>query len=225
MPMRFADLDGTMIDVYQATTQMTDESEPELPAPCRHAPRQRSRRRGLLRRLHGEHAHRSGRQHRLRRHPRLGASPAACRSCPRSRCSSGSTGATRRASAASRGAATRSRSRSPCGAGANNLQAMVPETVGRRRAHRDHAGRQSRHLHRADHQGRRVRVLRRDGRRLRRAVRRRHDSARHLRGGCDPGQRRRRDGHLDDRRGLDLDRGLRDFGRLARLPGRATALW
>jgi large repetitive protein len=26
MPMRFADLDGTMIDVYQATTQMTDES-------------------------------------------------------------------------------------------------------------------------------------------------------------------------------------------------------
>ena len=26
MPMRFADLDGTMIDVYQAATQMTDES-------------------------------------------------------------------------------------------------------------------------------------------------------------------------------------------------------
>ena len=26
MPMRFADLDGSMIDVYQATTQMTDES-------------------------------------------------------------------------------------------------------------------------------------------------------------------------------------------------------
>jgi len=26
MPMRFADVDGTMIDVYQATTQMTDES-------------------------------------------------------------------------------------------------------------------------------------------------------------------------------------------------------
>ena len=25
-PMRFADLDGTIIDVYQATTQMTDES-------------------------------------------------------------------------------------------------------------------------------------------------------------------------------------------------------
>ena len=26
MPMRFADLDGSLIDVYQAATQMTDES-------------------------------------------------------------------------------------------------------------------------------------------------------------------------------------------------------
>jgi hypothetical protein len=31
MPMRFADLDGTMIDVYQATTQMTDESGQSYP--------------------------------------------------------------------------------------------------------------------------------------------------------------------------------------------------
>ncbi|MFN8381824.1 MAG: sortase [Anaerolineales bacterium] len=31
MPMRFADLDGTMIDVYQATTQMTDESGQSFP--------------------------------------------------------------------------------------------------------------------------------------------------------------------------------------------------
>ena len=29
--MRFADLDGSMIDVYQATTQMTDESGQTLP--------------------------------------------------------------------------------------------------------------------------------------------------------------------------------------------------
>ena len=29
--MRFAELDGTMIDVYQATTQMTDESEQTYP--------------------------------------------------------------------------------------------------------------------------------------------------------------------------------------------------
>jgi hypothetical protein len=31
MPMRFADLDGTRIDVYQATTQMTDESGQSFP--------------------------------------------------------------------------------------------------------------------------------------------------------------------------------------------------
>ena len=31
MPMRFADPDGSMIDVYQATTQMTDESGQTYP--------------------------------------------------------------------------------------------------------------------------------------------------------------------------------------------------
>ena len=31
MPMRFGDLDGTMIDVYQATTEMTDESDQTFP--------------------------------------------------------------------------------------------------------------------------------------------------------------------------------------------------
>ena len=31
MPMRFADLDGTPIDVYQATSQMTDESGQTYP--------------------------------------------------------------------------------------------------------------------------------------------------------------------------------------------------
>ena len=31
MPMRFADLDGTLIDVYQAVTQMTDESQQSYP--------------------------------------------------------------------------------------------------------------------------------------------------------------------------------------------------
>ena len=32
MPMRFADTDGAMVDVYQATTQMTDESGQTYPA-------------------------------------------------------------------------------------------------------------------------------------------------------------------------------------------------
>jgi|GEM_PF-522117 len=34
MPMRFADMDGTMVDIYQATTQMTDESGIALPWFC-----------------------------------------------------------------------------------------------------------------------------------------------------------------------------------------------
>ena len=32
IPMRFADLDGSLIDVYQAATQLTDESEIDIPA-------------------------------------------------------------------------------------------------------------------------------------------------------------------------------------------------
>ncbi len=32
MPMRFADLDGTLIDTYQAATQLTDESGQVIPA-------------------------------------------------------------------------------------------------------------------------------------------------------------------------------------------------
>ena len=43
MPMRFADLDGSLIDVYQATTQMTDESGHHLPDSHQHAARQRAR--------------------------------------------------------------------------------------------------------------------------------------------------------------------------------------
>ncbi len=44
-PMRFADLDGTPIDVYQQNTNMTDESTTNYPAVDRHAARQRGRRR------------------------------------------------------------------------------------------------------------------------------------------------------------------------------------
>ena len=41
MPMRFADLDGSLIDVYQAATQMTDESGLDLRHAHQHAARQR----------------------------------------------------------------------------------------------------------------------------------------------------------------------------------------
>ena len=57
LPMRFADTDGSLIDVYQAATQMTDESGIDYAGAHRGAAGRRARRAGLLRRVHGEHAH------------------------------------------------------------------------------------------------------------------------------------------------------------------------
>ena len=57
-PMRFADLDGTPIDVYQQNTNMTDEAGADLPVHDRRAARQRRRPERLLRRVRREHAHR-----------------------------------------------------------------------------------------------------------------------------------------------------------------------
>ena len=67
-PMRFADADGSLIDVYQAATQLTDESEIDID---RHIQTLLDGALGLgrlLRRLHGQHAHRRRRQPRRRRH-------------------------------------------------------------------------------------------------------------------------------------------------------------
>ncbi len=72
MPMRFADTDGTMIDIYQAATQMTDESGQTYPFTAEHPARQRARIARLLRRVHREHAHRRGDHRRQRRGAGLG---------------------------------------------------------------------------------------------------------------------------------------------------------
>ena len=58
MPMRFAKVDGTIIDVYQATTQMTDESDQSYPFTIDTLLDRALGPRGLLRRVHGQHAHR-----------------------------------------------------------------------------------------------------------------------------------------------------------------------
>ena len=58
MPMRFADLDGTVIDVYQGATQMTDESGQTYPFTVNALLDTRHRARGLLRRVRRQHAHR-----------------------------------------------------------------------------------------------------------------------------------------------------------------------
>ncbi len=100
--------DGDTIDVYQAATQMTDESGQSVPGQHRHAARQRPRRARLLRRVHGEHAHRLRRDRRRSTRSSRRRRRAASRSCRPSRCSTGSTGATRRRSATCRSPATSS---------------------------------------------------------------------------------------------------------------------
>ena len=57
-PMRFTDRNGSMIDVYQATTQLTDESGQDIPVEFDELLEKGARARGLLRRLHRQHAHR-----------------------------------------------------------------------------------------------------------------------------------------------------------------------
>ena len=85
MPMRFADTDGTMIDVYQATTQMTDESGQTYPFTINTLLDRALGAAGLLRRftanMHTDAASSPGA---TRSSPR--PRRAACRSSPRSRC-------------------------------------------------------------------------------------------------------------------------------------------
>jgi hypothetical protein len=56
-PMRFADTDGTLIDVYQAATQLTDESEMNIPVHVATLLDNALGPKGLLRGLHGQYAH------------------------------------------------------------------------------------------------------------------------------------------------------------------------
>ena len=58
MPQRFADADGTMIDVYQAATQMTDESGQTFPKNIDTLLNNAVGGERLLRHVHREHAHR-----------------------------------------------------------------------------------------------------------------------------------------------------------------------
>ena len=60
--MRFANLDGSMIDVYQAATQMTDESGQTYPTTINTLLDNALGAPGLLRRLHRQHAHRQARR-------------------------------------------------------------------------------------------------------------------------------------------------------------------
>ena len=75
MPMRFADTDGSMIDIYQAMTQMTDESDQAYPFTPEQLARQCPRVARLLRCIHRQHAHGLCDHSAERRADRLGQSP------------------------------------------------------------------------------------------------------------------------------------------------------
>ena len=81
MPMRFAKLDGTMIDVYQAATQMTDESGQTYPLTIDTLLDRALGPEGYYGAFVGEHAHRHGRPRRRRRRSWPRRRRAACRSC------------------------------------------------------------------------------------------------------------------------------------------------
>ena len=177
MPMRFADLDGTLIDVYQAATQMTDESGQSYPFTINALLDKALGARGLLRRLHDQHAHRP-----RRTTPGRNAivASALARGVPvvsarqmltwldgRNGSSFGSIGWNGNTLTFT----------IAVGAGANGLRAMVPTSAAVGALTGITRDGDADHLHDADDQGRRVRVLRRERRRLRGDVRRRHDGA------------------------------------------------
>ena len=218
MPMRFADPDGSAIDVYQAATQMTDESGQTLPGHDRHAARQRARAARLLRRVHREHAHR---QRDRAAAPTRSSRPrrrATFRSSAPARCSTGSTAATRPRSARRRGATTSSPSTSPLGATANGLQAMLPMTSADG-AVLTSITRSSTNVavHDADHQGRVVCRVRQSFGELHGDVHARHDAAGDQQRRRYRDAERRRDHHVDDQRAFELERRVRNQRQLAQL--------
>ena len=128
MPMRFAKADGTMIDVYQAATQMTDESGQSFPFTVDTLLDRALGAEGyygaFVANMHTDTADAAAARRRSSRRP----SPAACRSSRRSRCSTGSTAGTDPASPASAGTAPICRSRSSLEPAANGLQTLLPAT-------------------------------------------------------------------------------------------------
>ena len=204
-PQRFADLDGSLIDVYQATTQITDESGQTIPT---HIAALLDRALGaegyygvFTANMHTDQADHAGRQ----RDRGGGASRAACRSSPPARCSRWLDGR----NASSFGGMSFANGRAALSVIAPGAGRARPRGDGPGAARRGGTlsgltrGGQAVSDDDADGQGRRVRRVRRGGRRLRRDLPRRHRPAGDLRRGGHRARRRHRDGDLDDRRAGD----------------------
>ena len=126
-PMRFADLDGTLIDVYQQNTNLTDESTTNYADVDRVAARQRGRAARVLRRLRREHAHGQRRAASGRGGDRRGgAGTQRAGDLVQAAARPGSTAATPPRSAASPGTRGTLTFVTTVGAGANGLQTMLP---------------------------------------------------------------------------------------------------
>ena len=93
-PQRFADLDGSMIDVYQAMTQVTDESEMPMAPQVDTLLDNALGSEGVVRRGHRLNPHRPRRPRQRERHRGLRAGPRRAGGVLGARCSTGSTGAT-----------------------------------------------------------------------------------------------------------------------------------
>ena len=217
MPMRFADLDGSLIDVYQAATQMTDESGIDVRHAHQHAARQRHRRARLLRRRHHEHAHRhppTTRGSRPSSTPRMARGVPVVSARQMLTWLDGRNGSSFEDLAWNAGTLTFS-----IGVGA------PAPTASRRCCRRDgrkrrppvaEPRRRTRHRHTADDQGHRVRGLRRDRRRYTATYDVDTTPPTITSVAAVPDGRRHRNGHLDDRRAGDLG------STTARRPARST---
>ena len=181
MPMRFAKLDGTMIDCYQAATQMTGRVGRDVPGDPR--PRCSTARTGP--RATTVCSPPTCTSIPRRTPARTPSSPrrrrAACRSCRPSRCSTWLDG---RNGSSFGDRVERERDLSFTVAAGAGAQQPAGDGAGVD-CGRDAGGADARRLagrvHDRDHQGHQVRVLPGRGRQLRRHVRRRHDAARHHR--------------------------------------------
>ena len=126
MPMRFADLDGTMIDVYQAATQMTDESGQTYPFNINSLLDNALGPEGyygvFTANMHTDSASSSG----LGRDRRLGAVARACRSSPRQQMLEWLDGRNGSSFNAISWSGNTLDFTIDVGAGANGLRAMVP---------------------------------------------------------------------------------------------------
>ena len=155
MPMRFADLDGTLIDVYQATTQMTDESLQTYPLTVNTLLDEAIGAEGYYGAFTANmHTDRADSTAQMRSSPRR--KRGASRWCPRGRCCGGWMVATVSSFGSIAWNGDTLSFTITAGQGANNLRAMLPTQTAGRRDHEHQLQWSADQLHHRSNQGRGV---------------------------------------------------------------------